>query len=717
MRTTTLFHALGLIALTLHAAATTLYVDLNSPSPTPPYTNWLTAATNIQDAVDVALDGDQVIVTDGIYAAGGRAVYGTMTNRVAIDRPITVRSVNGPEVTIIQGAPAPGATNGDGAIRCVYLTNGAFLTGFTLLTGATRTTGDSSREQSGGGLWCETASAVASNCVVTGNSAHHHGGGAYQGTLNDCTLASNWAAARIGKDGGEGGGAYSATLLNCTVTSNGAYYGGAAYRGTLTNCALVGNWASSYGGGAYSATLTDCSLTANSAASGGGAWSSSLGNCTLTLNSATDGGGGVAYGSLTGCTLTTNRAGHGGGALSSTLAASTLIGNSASYGGGAYEGTLSNCSLIANSASSSGGGACSSALNGCLLAGNSAFSGGGAYDAALNNCTLSNNWADFGGGASSGTLSNCTLVANFTVVHCEGCGEGAGAFSASLESCTLAGNRGGIGGGASRSTLNNCAVTGNSGSGVSYPQEMNNCTVVSNTWYGVVVGSTMVPSLKVRNSVIYYNASSTGGGNYLYAQVGSIGYCCTTPSPPGGIGNVTNAPQFVDPAAGDFRLQTNSPCINAGNNAYAISPTDLDGNPRIVSATVDIGAYEHQGTGSAISYAWLQQYGLPIDGSADSADPDRDAMNNWQEWIADTDPTNSLSVLTILGATNSPAGTTVRWQSVTTRTYYLGRATNLLAPPAFTSIRSNIVGQAGTTTCTDTNATGPGPYFYRVGVQ
>jgi hypothetical protein len=92
-------------------------------------------------------------------------------------------------------------------------------------------------------------------------------------------------------------------------------------------------------------------------------------------------------------------------------------------------------------------------------------------------------------------------------------------------------------------------------------------------------------------------------------------------------------------------------------------------------------------------------------------------VNNWQEWIAGTDPTNALSVLTMLAPSNSLTGIAVPWQSVSGVTYYLQRSTNLDVQPAFVSLRSNLTGQAGITTYIDTGAVGAGPFFYRVGVQ
>ena len=117
-----------------------------------------------------------------------------------------------------------------------------------------------------------------------------------------------------------------------------------------------------------------------------------------------------------------------------------------------------------------------------------------------------------------------------------------------------------------------------------------------------------------------------------------------------------------------------------------------------------------------ISYAWLQQYGLPTDGSADVTDSDGDGLNTWQEWRCGTCPTNSLSALRLLSA--SPAGTnvTVSWQSVAGVNYFLECSTNLSATLGFTCVATNLPGQPGTTIYTDNNAVGTGPFFYRVGV-
>ena len=482
----------------VHVSQGIYYVARNNSTPAAPYTNWATAATNIQDAINVAFIGGTVLVTNGTYDTGGLIVYNTLTNRVALNKILTVKSVNGSAFTTIAGYSDPVLNFSSNSVRCVYMTNGATISGFTITNGATYLIPGEVYDGGvyrGGGVWCESGATIISNCIITGCYASDSGGGAEGGSFYNCTFSNNHADF---SESGYGGGADSVNLNNCTLLGNTSY------------------------------------------AVGGGANSSILNNCILQSN--------------------------------------YCVGN----GGGACGCTLNNCTLVGNSSS---------------------YDGGGANYSALNNC------------------------------------------------------------------------------------------------------------------ICYYNICDSGS-NY---DNSTLNYCCTAPSD-GSAGAITNEPLFIDLVGGNLRLQFNSPCINAGNNAYAPAGPDLDGNPRIVGGTVDAGAYEYQTPTSIISYAWLQQYGFPADGSADFLDPDHDGMNNYQEWRAGTDPTDPSSLLVLLPPvpstdTNIPPGLVVTWQSVSPQTYYLEFSTNLSAIPAFSVIQSNITGQPGTTSFTDTNAVGPGPFFYRVGIQ
>jgi hypothetical protein len=298
----------------------------------------------------------------------------------------------------------------------------------------------------------------------------------------------------------------------------------------------------------------------------------------------------------------------------------------------------------------------------------------------------------FGGGIAYSTLNNCIVCSNSATGDY---GTGGGAYGGTLNNCLLTGNSANAtGGGADNSTLNNCTVSGNSGSNYYF----------QGAGAGVYGGALL-------NSIVYYNASPfSQNDNYVKP---TLNYCCTTPLPSSGAGNITSAPLFVNQSGGDYHLQASSPCVDTGNNTYIVNNTDLDGRPRIINRIVDIGAYEFQGPFNT----WLQQYGLATNGAADFIDTDGDGMNNYQEWIAGTIPTNAASVLELASPSNSISGITVTWQSVSNRTYYLQSSTNLSAQPAFTYIQSNIVGKASSTSYTDSTATNGGPYFYRIGMQ
>jgi hypothetical protein len=378
---------------------------------------------------------------------------------------------------------------------------------------------------------------------------------------------------------------------------------------------------------------------------------------------------------------------NGAALVGFTLTNGAVLDNYYAYsGGGVYcestNAVLTNCVLSGNSASS-GGGACGGTLNKCTLTGNSASTGGGVYGCTLNYCTLTGNLVfgyngidgyvgGFGGGADNCTLNNCTLTGNSAT-------DGGGAADSTLNNCALTGNSAQLGGGVFSGRLTNCTLTGNSATG------------------GLWSGGGGASESTLNNCIVYLNTASDGP-NYDSGCV--LDFCWDSD------------PRFVDRSHGNLRLQSSSPCINAGNNAYLSGTTDLDGRPRLVGGAVDIGAYEFQGPFNT----WLASYGLYTNGPADFIDSDGDSLNNYQEYVADTNPTNAASVL-LLTIRSSTSPVVVTFPSSAARLYTLLCCSNLTPTSVWTPVpgQTDIPGNGAVCTLTDTNP--PAAAFFRVSVS
>ena len=211
------------------------------------------------------------------------------------------------------------------------------------------------------------------------------------------------------------------------------------------------------------------------------------------------------------------------------------------------------------------------------------FGGGVDIDAAgtVQNCIIKNNQARDGGGVAldyGGLVQNCFIKNNL----------------ASDNSST------GFGGGIRLlfdGEVRNCEITDNAsfqyGGGVNIwaGGKVKNCVIAQNTAPDGA-GIRLWNNGSIYNCIIYYNI----GTNYVVSGAGNNYYnCCSTPILPGGSNCISAIPIFVSPPPGspDYHLQPASPCINTGVNiGWMASVPDLDGNPRIINVTVDMGPYE-----------------------------------------------------------------------------------------------------------------------------
>ena len=333
--------------------ATIHHVSLTG-SHVPPYTNWADAATNIQDAVDVAVDGHTVLVAPGVYDRGGTPIGTAVSNRVYGTNAIVIRSVAGPDATVIAGA---GSTNQPGTTRCVWLQGGAMMVGFTLSNGNAFGSGGL-LDVAGGGAFLYI-SGTLSNCVIVGCHAEEGGGifCGWYGTVTTCRVVGN--TAHIG--GGmfmEIEGCYVAdtAFLGNSAPDEGTGGGGLYARGSdrnIVRCCFAGNTAGIGGGlSVQDAGVLGCVFCSNSAVRGGGVYGYAMGaylsSCLVFDNSASEGGGIYGMVNLYNSTVTRNSASNNGGGhyfyMSPLVANTILYGNSAPHGSNVYGHVLGRCS-------------------------------------------------------------------------------------------------------------------------------------------------------------------------------------------------------------------------------------------------------------------------------------------------------------------------------------------------------------------------------------
>jgi hypothetical protein len=251
-----------------------------------------------------------------------------------------------------------------------------------------------------------------------------------------------------------------------------------------------------------------------------------------------------------------------------------------------------------------------------------------------------------------------------------------------------------------------------------------NCTLTanfaSNAGGGLCVVSNAPggpPSLNnatIVNTIIHGNVASTAANVLNIGTNVSYSYCCTFPAPePGGVGNITNAPELTPTG----RLTSTSPCIDAGTD-FSAPPTDIDGETRWddprhsnVVSIVDIGADEfvdidldsmadcwetvcfgsitnRNGAGDAdndtlndlaeyenstspssadtdgdqMPDGWEVSHTLSPLADDANGDPDLDGMPNGSEYVSDTDPHNADSVLSLIGIERQFGGIRLDWK-------------------------------------------------------
>ncbi|HBA85708.1 MAG TPA: hypothetical protein DCZ95_16625, partial [Verrucomicrobia bacterium] len=249
-----------------------------------PYTNWETAATNPQDALNASGNGSVVWVADGNYpipciTTEAYAVYVPFM----ITNGIRLQSVN----------PRWSTLDGRGRARCLEVRHpDAVVDGFVI------------QHAGSVGAWVESGTLL--NCLVRDNPGH---AGVLAGSSYLAVTARIARCVISGNGAGIVSSGYDGVMVDeCLVSSNGPGGGiRVEYRGVIRRSSIIGNWLegayAAYGGGVTCyerCRIEDCLIrdnrvhTTNHQGRGGGVMisgSNDIINCTMVGNSADIGGG------------------------------------------------------------------------------------------------------------------------------------------------------------------------------------------------------------------------------------------------------------------------------------------------------------------------------------------------------------------------------------------------------------------------------------------
>jgi hypothetical protein len=574
-----------LAAPTTALAGSTHYVDADAVAPGNG-DSWATAYTDLQDALDEALSGDQVWIADGLYLPSVETAPGDPRS-ASFTIPDGVELYGGfagGETSLLQRNPSVNVAalsgdigssgpTGDNSYHVVTVANTTAptrLDGLSVIDG--RANGIDVLDQRGGGINASEVDLTLVDCRI----AEHLGPGLGAALFADGTSTVLTIESSLIESNDSGMRMVDGQLLVTGTRLQGNVNGQAAYLG-----------------GTVSATFVDCDITLNEGATGSvrviGA-STTFRECRFTDNAA-GGLSGFSAGNtlIEDCLFQDNVTEIAGSAISMSQVVGPL--------------TIRRSDFIGNSTTSNGG---------AVSVHTSTF--------AMSECRFVDNHADLTGGALSISFETITGFGGSPVTNCWFLGNSAnngGALSAT-------GGQGGFMVFGSSPVLTGCVINGNTATNQggamwinanSEPQFIN--TTISHNSAGVEGGGLYtraegsipapgIPEVNLANTILWGNSDASGStwtsqvfpehGTILYFQCDVQGWDGTG----SGSGNFAADPMFVDVDGDDdvlgtlddnVQLVTGSPAIDAGDaTSLPTDSADLDCDGDTVEAMpLDIG--------------------------------------------------------------------------------------------------------------------------------